>query len=116
MGHSRQAEAVKEAVQTHLAPFDPAGEGGLATADLLGELPGVYDDLGQSLRAIADRMGDGPFARAAQDVLHELAAATAGLRDKAAESSAQLERDHEPELRRLREPRPQEHAWDTANN
>ena len=106
-----ETTALQEAFQTHLAPFDPGGRGGLATADLLGDLPGVYDAFGQALRTVADRMGDGPYAQAAQEVLHELAAATAGLRDKAAESAAQFERSHEPELKRLRNPRPQEAAW-----
>jgi hypothetical protein len=116
MEFSRQAEMLKDAFQTHLAPFDPSGEGGLATAGLLAGLPGVFDEFGASLRAVADRMGDGPFQRAAQEVLHELAAATSGLRDRAAESSGQFERDHENELNRLRNPRPQEQAWDTARN
>jgi|HubBroStandDraft_2_1064218.scaffolds.fasta_scaffold857163_2 hypothetical protein len=113
---SARAEALKDAIQTHLTPFDPAGEGGVATAGLLASLPDVYDEFGKSLRTIADRMGDGPFERAAQEILHELAAATSGMRDKAAESSAQFERDHEGELHRLRNPRPQEAAWDTARN
>jgi hypothetical protein len=116
MTTSPRAMALVDAIQTHLAPFHPAAEGGLATAELIAGMGGVYDTLAQALRTVADRMGDGPFQQAAQNLLHELAAGTAGLRDKAAESSAQFERDHEPELKRLREPRPQEQAWDTANN
>jgi hypothetical protein len=116
MGFDRNTEAIRDALQTHLASFDPAGEGGLATAGLLGGLPDVFDELARSIRTVADRMGDGPFERAAQDILHELAAMASGGHDKAAESARQFERDHEPELRRLREPRQQEQAWDTANN
>lgn len=116
MGFSKETEALKEAFQTHLAPYDPAGEGGLATADLLAGLPDVFDEFGAALRSIADRMGDGPFAASAREVLHELAARTSGLRDAAHESSQQFERAHQVELDRLRNPRPQEQAWDVRAN
>lgn len=112
MAYAQVVQAAGEHVNEQIGGYE--AEGGLEQAEAIGALPQFLEDVQAGLARMAGNMHDGPFSAAARDLIEELASRVGGLSDHAVQAHQQFERDHAPELLRLREPRVDERQWDTT--
>jgi hypothetical protein len=104
-----------EAVTAGFAGFHP--ENAAQLRGMFDDMPGFYEELASGVARLAEKFdSELPVDRRVAEGVREMVSALAGLADQAHELNGLFKQAHEPELRRLDEPRPQEELWDVRNN
>jgi hypothetical protein len=107
--------ALADEVQAGFAGFRPENITDLRS--LMTDLPDFWDQLADGIRGLAARFDEElPIDPKVAESVREMGATIVGLGEHCREMSALFEQVHEPELRRLDEPRANEEMWDVNQN
>jgi hypothetical protein len=104
--------AASEGIAQHIGSWEP--ENAKDLDGFLAALPELFDTLGGSLRSVAGRLDGLPIHRSVIERLHDIAATIGGMSDFSGEAHATHRAQHEKELERIENPRPQEEFWDVS--
>lgn len=107
-------EAVNEVLQEQLGSWEP--DSATDTKEMLEALPGLFENLGNVLSTMAERLGDHAVEPAVTEELREAAAGADGQREAFENVYKTFRATHEHDLQRLEEPRPGEKDWDVTQN
>jgi len=106
-------DKITDAISEAFTGYEP--NDGIEWADLLHAMPGLFTELGAQIKTLGERLGDDyPDTPAVTDSWNDLGDAANGIGDAGEELAQTFEREHEDELKRLREPRQNEEVWDVS--
>jgi hypothetical protein len=102
-----------EAISEVLGSYHP--ESGPEFREFFEGMPGTFRQFAADLAGVGDRLGESPINAPVLEALKEAAATLAGIADQFDEVKATFQSEHEHELKRYDDPRPDEKAWDVQN-
>lgn len=108
-------ESLTEAIRDHLGTWQP--ESASDIAGMIAGLQGLYHELGNSVVNAGERLAsEHPIDQSVTEALKQMGAVTAQIGEYGGEVHSTFRTAHADDLRRLEEPRPGEHEWNTDRN
>lgn len=110
---SQHIDAATEAIEQSIGGFQP--ESATELSQFLERLPELFASMTTSLVRVSDTLGEEfPVAPNVAEMLREGQSGLAALADHYEETYRTFRVEHEKELQRIEEPRPNEQIWDTS--
>jgi hypothetical protein len=107
--------SLTEAVRDHLGSWQP--ESALDILGMISGLQDLYHELGSNVVNVGERLAsDHPIDQSVTEALKQMGMATSQIGEYGSEVHATFRAAHAEDLRRLEEPRPGEHEWNTDYN
>ena len=107
--------SLTEAIRDHLGTWQPESANDIA--GMISGLQDLYHELGNSIVQTGERLAsEHPIDASVTESLKQMGAVTTQIGEFGGEVHATFRAAHAEDLRRLEEPRPGEHEWNTDRN
>lgn len=107
--------SLTEAIRDHLGAWQPESASDIEA--MISGLQGLYHELGASVVNTGERLAsEHPIDASVTEALKQMGMVTTQVGDYGSEVHSTFRAAHAEDLRRLEEPRPGEHEWNTDRN